>query len=105
MMRKETNVSKLKDRETRSRAEVLYCLDVLIRHIVDEDVMETWLTYGVPDGTFKKWPTDEQVEPFLRYAEDESSFNDIVWTAMKLFRSEVMEPGMRPVYYVKGSFV
>ena len=104
MIRKETNVSELKDRETRSRAEVLYCLDVLIRHIVDEDVMETWLTDGVPDGTLEKRPADEQVEPFLCYAEDESSFNDIVWAAMKLLRCEVMEPGMRPLYYVKGSF-
>lgn len=96
-------MGELKDREIRSRAEVLYCLDVLIRHIADRDVMETWLADGVPGGTLEKRPTDEQVEPFLYYAEDESAFNDIVWTAMKLLRCEVMEPGVRPVYYVKGS--
>lgn len=54
--------------------------------LTDGDVMETWLTDGVPDGTLEKRPTDEQVEPFLFYAEEESLFNDIVRTAMKLLR-------------------
>ena len=41
---------------------MLYCLDVLIRHIADENVMAAWLSLGIPDGTLEKWPTDEQIE-------------------------------------------
>lgn len=101
MLRKETNMSELKDRETRSRAEVLYCLDVLIRHLADEDVMDTWLAVGIPDGTLEKWPTDEQVEPFLDYAENIGEFEDQVLSALRLIRHEAM---ITRTEYMKGAF-
>ena len=94
-------MSELKDRETRSRAEVLYCLDVLIRHLADEDVMDTWLAVGIPDGTLEKWPTDEQVEPFIDYAESIGEFEDKVLSALCIIRHETMR--MR-TEYVKGAF-
>ena len=94
-------MSELKDREVRSRAEVLYCLDVLIRHLADEDVMDTWLAVGIPDGTLEKWPTDEQVEPFLDYAENIGEFEDKVLSALCIIRHETMKT--RPEY-VKGAF-
>ena len=94
-------MNELKDRETRSRAEVLYCLDVLIRHLADEDVMGTWLALGIPDGTLEKWPTDEQVEPFLDYAENIGEFEDKVMTALRLIRHETMKTRSE---YVKGAF-
>ena len=97
----ETAISELKDRETKSRAEVLYCLDVLIRHIADEDVMDTWLAVGIPDGTLEKWPTDEQVKPFLDYAENIGEFEDKVMTALRLIRHETMKTRSE---YVKGAF-
>ena len=94
-------MNKLKDRETRSTAEVLYCLNVLIRHLVDEDVMDTWLAVGIPDDTLEKWPTDEQVEPFLCYAEDIGEFEDQVLSALRLIRHEAMNVRTE---YVKGAF-
>ena len=94
-------MSELKDREIRSRAEVLYCLDVLIRHLADGGVMDTWLAVGIPDGTLEKWPTDEQVKPFLYYAEDTGEFEDTVLTALRIIRREVMKARTE---YVKGSF-
>ena len=94
-------MNELKDRETRSRAEVLYCLDVLIRHLADEDVMDTWLSVGIPDGTLEKWPTDEQVEPFLDYAENIGEFEDRVLSALRLIRHEAMKVRTE---YVKGAF-
>lgn len=90
-----------KDRETRSRAEVLYCLDVLIRHLADEDVIDTWLAVGMPDGTLEKWPTDEQVEPFLDYAENIGEFEDKVLSALSIIRHETMKVRTE---YVKGAF-
>ena len=93
-------MSELKDREIRSRAEVLYCLDVLIRHLADEGVMDTWLAVGIPDGTLEKWPTNEQVEPFLYYAGDIGKFEDKVLTALRIIRHEAMKTRTE---YVKGS--
>ena len=94
-------MSELKDREIRSRAEVLYCLDVLIRHLADEDIMDTWLAVGIPDGTLEKWPTDEQVEPFLDYAENIGEFEDRVLSALRLIRHEAMKVRTE---YVQGAF-
>ena len=94
-------MSELKDREIRSRAEVLYCLDVLIRHLADEDVMDTWLAVGIPDGTLEKWPIDEQVKPFLYYAEDTGEFEDKVLSALRIIRHEATKARTE---YVKGSF-
>lgn len=77
----------LEPKARRSRAEVLYCLDVLVRHINDEETaMDTWLALGVPDGTLEEWPTDAQVEPFLALAKDEMSFGDLVRTGLSLLR-------------------
>lgn len=99
-------MDKLEAQKQRSRAEVLYCLDVLIRHLADhEDAMNKWLEYGIPDGTLVNWPTDKQLEPFLYYAEDERSFEDFVWAAMKLLRYKVMDLPKSETYYVRGSFV
>ena len=94
-------MSELKDRKIRSRAEVLYCLDVLLRHLADEDVMDTWLAVGIPDGTLEKWPTDEQVEPFLDYAENVGEFEDMVMSALRIIRHEAMKTKTE---YVKGAF-
>ena len=94
-------MNELKDKEIRSRAEVLYCLDVLIRHLADEDVMDTWLAVGIPDGTLEKWPTDEQVEPFLHFAENIEEFEDMVMTALRIIRHEAMKTRTE---YVKGAF-
>ena len=94
-------MSELKDREVRSRAEVLYCFDVLIRHLTDEDVMDTWLAVGIPDGTLEKRPTDEQVKPFLDYAENIEEFKDKVLSALSIIRHEAMKTRIE---YVKGAF-
>lgn len=64
----------LKARFRRSRAEVLYCLDVLIHnHFNDEERSMTWLANGIPDGTLEKPPTDEQVAPYFDFLEDDST--------------------------------
>ena len=94
-------MSELKDREIRSRAEVLYCLDVLIRHLADGGVMDTWLAVGIPDGTLGKWPADEQVKPFLYYAGDIGEFEDKVLSALRIIRHEAMKTRSE---YVKGAF-
>lgn len=94
-------MSELKDKETRSRAEVLYCLDILIRHLADENVMDTWLAIGIPDGTLEKWPTDEQVKPFLYYAGDIGEFESKVSSALRIIRQEAMKVRTE---YVEGAF-
>lgn len=67
-------MSERENRKRRSRAEVLYCLDVLIRqHFNDEEHTERWLVDGIPDGTLVKPPTDEQVEPYFEFLDDEDA--------------------------------
>lgn len=83
-------MSELAIQRRRSRAEVLYCLDVLLRHLDDENALTSWLTLGVPDGTLGKWPSDEQVEPFLDFAEDEQEFDELVLTALRILRRETL---------------
>ena len=94
-------MSELENQKLRSRAEVLYCLDVLIRHLADGDVMDTWLAVGIPDGTLEKWPTDEQVKPFLYYAGDIGEFEDKVLSALRIIRHEATKTRTE---YVKGAF-
>ena len=94
-------MNELEHKKQRSRAEVLYCLDVLVRHLADEDVMDTWLAVGIPDGTLEKWPADEQVEPFLDYAENVGEFEDMVMSALRIIRHEAMKTRTE---YVKGAF-
>lgn len=69
-------MSELEDRRRRSRAEVLYCLDVLIhQHFNDEEHTVRWLSDGVPDGTLEKPPTDEQVEPYLGFVDGDQELD------------------------------
>ena len=94
-------MSKLALQRQRSRAEVLYCLDVLVRHINDEEAaMDTWLALGVPDGTLKEWPTDEQIDPFLDLADNEETFGELVRTGLVLLRRCALQSKTE---YVKGS--
>ena len=83
-------MSEISSWRRRSRAEVRYCLDVLLRHLDDENALTSWLTLGVPDGTLGKWPSDEQVEPFLDFAEDEQEFDELVLTALRILRRETL---------------
>ena len=69
-------MSELENQRRRSRAEVLYCLDVLIhQHFNDEERTERWLVDGIPDGTLEKPPTDEQVEPYLGFVDGDQGLD------------------------------
>ena len=42
--------AELDERQVESRAEVLLAMDVLMKHLNDEDDQTDWLVNGVPDG-------------------------------------------------------
>lgn len=61
------------DRKQR-RARLLYCMDVLMHALNDEEASVHWLTDGVPDGTLEKDLTQEQIRPYLDLEVDDAEF-------------------------------
>lgn len=81
-------MSDIAESRRRSRAEILYCLDVLVGHLNDEDAAEGWLTNGVPDGTLDLPPTEAQTEPFLDFVDDENEFEYLVSLGLSILNRE-----------------
>lgn len=81
-------MSEISESRHHSRAEILYCLDILLRHLNDEEALLPWLSDGAPDGTVENWPTEEQVEPFLDFADDEEAFEDMVGLGLSILNRE-----------------
>lgn len=89
----------------KSRAEVLYHLDHLIRHVNDEDHQENWLVNGIPDDVYAnaKDLTDEQREPYFDFVEDTDDgcgYQDFVKLAVRMLYRECFK-----VVYEKESLV
>jgi hypothetical protein len=78
-----------------SRAEVLMAMDVLMKHLNDEDRIESWLAYGVPDGAPSLRMTPEQLEYYGQCVDD---FEDIV----KTFANIVRRVCFKTTYEPKG---
>ena len=60
----------LDPRVVESRAEVLMAMDVLMKHLNDENDQEYWLSDGVPDGAPPLHMTQEQLEYYSQFADD-----------------------------------
>ena len=73
----------LDPRVVESRAEVLMAMDVLMKHLNDEDDQTYWLTYGVPDGAPPLHMTPEQLEYYSQFADD---FEEMVKVFAKTVR-------------------
>lgn len=61
------------DRKQR-RAQLLYCMDVLMHALNDEEASVPWLCDGVPDATLETDLTQEQIRPYLDLDVDEDEF-------------------------------
>lgn len=57
------------------RARILYCMDVLMHALNDEEECVPWLCEGVPDATLEKDLTQEQIRPYLDLDLDDSEFH------------------------------
>ena len=50
------------------QCELIHAMDIIVRGFNDEDCVESWLTYGVPDGTdtvqdvMDTYPNDDDFE-------------------------------------------
>ena len=78
-----------------SRAEVLMAMDVLMKHVNDEDDQTDWLVNGVPDGAPPPRMTQGQLEYYGQFADD---FEDIV----KVFARTVRRTCFKTTYEPKG---
>lgn len=56
------------------RAQLLYCMDVLMHALNDEEACSPWLCDGVPDATGEKSLTQEQVRPYADLDVDDEDF-------------------------------
>jgi len=85
----------LDPRVVESRAEALMAMDVLMKHLNDEDDQTYWLTDGVPDGAPPLHMTQEQLEYYSQFAGD---FEEMV----KVFARIVKRVCFKTKYEPKG---
>ena len=78
-----------------SRAEVLLAMDVLMKHLNDEDDQTDWLVNGVPDGAPPLRMTQEQLEYYSQFAGD---FEEMV----RVFARTVRRTCFKTRYEPKG---
>ena len=53
-----------------NKIQKLRAMDLLARSVNDEDAIEYWLTYGVPDGEIKETTTDEDLQWLIEYYDE-----------------------------------
>ena len=85
----------LDPRVVEDRAEVLMAMDVLMKHVNDEDDQTDWLVNGVPDGAPPLRMTQEQLEYYGQFADD---FEEMV----KVFARTVRRTCFKTRYEPKG---
>lgn len=87
--------TELNERQVESRAEVLLAMDVLMKHLNDEDDQISWLVNGVPDGAPPLRMTQEQLDYYSQFAD---SFEEMV----KVFARTVRRTCFKTTYEPKG---
>lgn len=85
----------LDPRVVESRAEALMAMDVLMKHLNDENDQEYWLSDGVPDGAPPLRMTPEQLDYYSQFADD---FEEMV----KVFARIVKRVCFKTRYEPKG---
>lgn len=85
----------LDPRVVESRAEALLAMDVLMKHLNDENDQVDWLTDGVPDGAPPMRMTQEQLDYYSQFAD---GFEDLA----KVFARTVRRVCFKTTYEPKG---
>jgi len=87
--------AELDERQVESRAEAILAMDVLMKHLNDENDQMSWLTYGVPDGAPPLRLTQEQLEYYEEFVE---YFEELV----RIFARTVQRVCFKTTYEPKG---
>ena len=72
------------------QCELIHAMDIICRGFNDEELVDTWLTYGVPDGTdtvqdvMDTYPNDEGFE---------QEFKDLQWQFVNLITAQCRGKG------------
>ena len=83
----------LDHRVVESRAEALMAMDVLMKHLNDEDEQTDWLVNGVPDGAPPLRMTQEQLEYYSQFADDfECLVRAFAWIVRRVCFKTKYEP-------------
>ena len=87
------DASALDPRVVESRAEALMAMDVLMKHLNDEDDQTDWLVNGVPDGAPPLRMTQEQLDYYSQFADDfEGIARVFAWTIRRICFKTRYEP-------------
>ena len=64
----------------KERVAMVRAMEFIARQINDEEIFESWLTYGVADGDIDETTTDEEIE----YYTDNETFGDLMGLFLRL---------------------
>ena len=59
----------------KERIELVRAMETIARSINDEEIIENWLTNGIPDGAIDENTTDEQL---VEYVENDNRFTELM---------------------------
>lgn len=71
------DMATLDHRAMESRAEALFAMDLLMKHLNDENDQEGWLMNGVPDGAPPLQMTQEQLEYYEQFVDGFEEITEI----------------------------
>lgn len=75
--------------EKKSRDILLYCMNIIMRHLNDEDAQESWLTLGVPDGTAVEEPGEELTREIADLECSNDEFESMLRVFVRTLATEV----------------
>lgn len=77
-----------------TKARLLYCMDMIMRHLNDEDAQMGWFAYGVPDGTIEEGLTESQLQAYADLGVDDSEFTDMFKVFLNILATQVYGGGV-----------
>lgn len=73
----------------RERDVLLYCMNVIMRHLSNEEAQEPWLANGIPDGTAVGEPGEELVREIAEADITKDAFEFMLRTFVRTLATEV----------------
>lgn len=75
--------------EKKARDVLLYCMNVIMRHLNDEEATECWLVNGIPDGTAVEEPGEELIREIAEADITKDAFEGMLRTFVRTLATEV----------------
>ena len=89
------------DRDIHERLQLVRAMDLIVRNLNDEEMMEAWLMCGVADGDIKEDTPDEYLE---YYAEDDT-FASLMALFCRTMRWAINSPDLSKEEQKNGNYI